>query len=438
MSALARFYLAEGWKVAGYDRSESAITSQLSDLGALISYTDNADEIPDGFRSVDTVVVYTPAIPADSRILNYFASQGNRMMKRASALGKLSEGKYLMAVAGSHGKSTTSTLAAYIDSVAAGEGSAFLGAISKNFGSNLVIGKGNRLVVEADEFDRSFLHLSPNAAVITAVDPDHLDIYHTAEEFSEGFSQFVNRIKPGGRLILRKGISLDIRNNGIDVLTYAADDASADYHVENLRTDGSGFYTYDIVTPSRTIRNCTLGVRGAVNVENSIAAVALVDSAGFDDNLLRVALEKFRGISRRFDFHVENERHIYMDDYAHHPGELDAMLTSVRSMFPGRKITVAFQPHLYTRTRDFAQGFSSALSKADRVWLLPIYPAREQPIDGVSSDMILKNISVPSESVRYEDLVSKVSSSEDLDILITAGAGDIDKLVDRISEVLNG
>lgn len=437
MSALARFFLAEGWKVAGYDRTESAITKKMEELGAAVSYVDDVAQIPAGFLGKGTQVVYTPAIPQNSAILRYYADGGYKMMKRAAALGKLSEGKFLMAVAGSHGKSTTSTLAAHIDSVAAGEGSAFLGAISKNFDSNLVIGKGDRLVVEADEFDRSFLQLNPNAAVITAVDPDHLDIYHTADEFSEGFAQFVERIKPGGRLILRKGVNLKIRNSAIDVYSYALDDCTADYHAENLRIDAEGFFTYDIVTPSKVIRDCQLGVRGIVNVENSIGAVALVDSAGFDDGLLREALRTFAGIKRRFDFHVVTPGHIYMDDYAHHPGELEAMLSSVRRMFPGRKITIAFQPHLYTRTRDFATGFSNALSKADEVWLLPIYPARELPIEGVTSDIILRNVTTSAEIVQYGDLVEKVRSRHDLDIFVTAGAGDIDRLVEPITQVLN-
>jgi len=437
MSALARFYLAEGWKVAGYDRTSSAITEDLSRNGALITYDDEISSIPGIFAEKDTLVVFTPAIPSDSNIFSLYNNGEYHIIKRAAALGKLSNSKFLMAVAGSHGKSTTSTLAAYINSVAAGEGSAFLGAISKNFGSNLVIGNGNRLVVEADEFDRSFLQLTPNAAVITAVDPDHLDIYHSAEQFAEGFAQFIECIKPGGRLILKSGVKVEVRNKDIKVLSYSIDGDQDDYHASNIVCDENGFYSYDIVTPTRIIKNCRLGIRGKVNVENSIAAVALVDSIGFDDELLKDALSSFMGIKRRFDFHVNRNDIVFMDDYAHHPGELGTMIDSVRHMFPDRKITIAFQPHLFTRTRDFAADFSKALSKADRVWLLPIYPARELPIEGVSSEMLMSNISVPCDIVPYKDLVDKVSSEKkNLDIFITAGAGDIDRLVEPIAEIL--
>ena len=423
MSALARYFLHEGKQVAGYDRTASELTRALECEGATVTYEDEADTIPEPFRDkADTLVVYTPAIPSDSLQFGFFRDGGFEIVKRSRMLGVMAEGKYLMAVAGTHGKTTTSTMAAWFDREAGGGGSAFLGGISKNFGSNLVLGPGERLVVEADEFDRSFLQLYPDVAVVTAVDADHLDIYGTHEAVKEAFSEFVGQIRPGGALILKQGVELDIRNDRIRVYRYAYD----------TRLEPDGRHTFDLVCPDRVIRDYTPGVPGWVNVENCVAAAAMLWVAGFDEAKLRAAIASFSGVKRRFDFYVNTPKHIYMDDYAHHPNELRAAITSVREMFPARNLTVVFQPHLYTRTRDFYREFAEALSLCDEVLLLPIYPAREEPIEGVASEMLLPLIGCPARVVRKKDLTD-VLKSKNPELLVTFGAGDIDRFCTQIA-----
>ncbi|MBQ4279508.1 MAG: UDP-N-acetylmuramate--L-alanine ligase [Rikenellaceae bacterium] len=313
-------------------------------------------------------------------------------------------------------------------------GSAFLGGISKNFGSNLVLGDGPRLAVEADEFDRSFLQLYPDAAVITAADADHLDIYGTHEAVREAFTAFAGQIKPGGTLIVKLGVDLPVANPDIQVYTYAYD-RQADFYATNVTLLEGGYYEYDIVCPDRTVRGCRLGIPGWVNVENSVAAVALLWVAGFDEERLKEGLRTFRGVQRRFDFWVNTPTRVYMDDYAHHPRELHAAITSVKRMFPGRRLTAVFQPHLYTRTRDFHTEFAEALSEADEVILLPIYPAREEPIEGIRSEIILDRITSPHEIVEKENLLQTLQN-KDLDILVTFGAGDIDRLCADIAQIV--
>ena len=414
MSALARYFLHEGKQVAGYDRTASELTRALECEGATVTYEDEADTIPEPFRDkADTLVVYTPAIPSDSLQFGFFRDGGFEIVKRSRMLGVMAEGKYLMAVAGTHGKTTTSTMAAWFNHEAGGGGGAFLGGISKNFGSNLVLGSGKRLVVEADEFDRSFLQLHPDVAVVTAADADHLDIYGTHEAVKEAFSEFIEQIKPGGALILKQGVELDIRN-------------------DRIRLEPDGKHTFDLVCPDRVIRDCTPGVPGWVNVENCVAAAAMLWVAGFDEAKLRAAIASFSGVKRRFDFYVNTPKHIYMDDYAHHPNELRAAITSVREMFPARKLTVVFQPHLYTRTRDFYREFAEALSLCDEVLLLPIYPAREEPIEGVASEMLLPLIGCPARVVRKKDLTD-VLKSKNPELLVTFGAGDIDRFCTQIA-----
>lgn len=443
MSALARYFKHEGWQVSGYDRTPSPLTASLEAEGIAVHYEDSVEAIPEAFRSPDdTRVIYTPAIPADHAELNWLRDNGFEVLKRSRMLGLLGEGKDVMAVAGTHGKTTTTTMVAHFNAVAAGEGSAFLGGISKNFDSNLVLGKGRRMAVEADEFDRSFLQLHPKEAVITSVDPDHLDIYGTYEAVREAFTQFSSQIVPGGTHILKYGISLPLERTDIRRYTYHVDDTAADFHAENLAVDAGGYYTFDLVFPDRRIEGCRLGIPGLVNVENCVAAAALVWCEGFtSDDALREALATFRGVQRRFDFWVNDpanpEGTIYMDDYAHHPAELRAMLTSVRKMFPGRELTVVFQPHLYTRTRDFAPEFSEVLSLADRVLLLPIYPARELPIAGVESGMILDGITVPRKKlVPKERLVPEIEALPGGGVLVTAGAGDIDRFCAPVAEIV--
>lgn len=431
MSALARYFRHEGNAVAGYDRTETPLTLKLETEGIAVHYEDDVNQIPEEFRNPETThVVYTPAVPAAHTELQYFRDNGFQVIKRAAILGLLSRDKWTMAVAGTHGKTSTSTMVAWFNTVGSGEGNAFLGGVSKNFGSNMVLGTGDRLAVEADEFDRSFLQLHPQAAVITAADPDHLDIYGTKEEFERTFAQFADQVTD--TLILKKGVNIPTRHA---YQRYSLDDPQTDYYARNIRLQEGGYYSFDIVTPEQVIEGCTLGVPGLINVENCVAAVALVSQRGFDKDKLKEAISSFRGVARRFDFWVNTPRKVYMDDYAHHPEELRAMISSVRKMFPGRHLTVAFQPHLYTRTRDFQTGFSEVLSLADRVILIPIYPARELPIEGVTSRIIYDAITTEKELVEKERLVERLRELP-TDVVVTAGAGDIDQLCSAVAKTI--
>lgn len=441
MSALARYFLHEGHAVAGYDRTRTALTDELTAEGAAIHYEDDVRLIPAAFLDpAQTIVVYTPAVPQDHSEYSYFRDHGFTIEKRSQMLGHLSEGKYVMAVAGTHGKTTTSTLVAWLNHILTGGGSAFLGGLSKNFGGNLVLGDGRRLAVEADEFDRSFLRLYPDVAVVTSADPDHLDIYGTHEALKEAFAQFIRQIRPDGYLILKQGVDLVVNNSEITVYRYAYD-TPCDFYARNVELIGGGHYRYDIVTPSGAIERCTLGIPGWVNIENSVAAVAAVWCAAqftgeaLDPDRLREALSSFSGVKRRFEFYVNTPKQVYMDDYAHHPRELAATLTSVRRMFPGRRITALFQPHLYTRTRDLHTEFAEALSHADEVVLLPIYPAREEPIPGVTSELIARQVTVPCRIVEREELAATVGAMP-TDVVISFGAGNIDACCEALAAVL--
>ena len=441
MSALARYSLHEGRRVAGYDRTPSALTEALEAEGAAIHYEEDVRLIPEAFLDpATTMVVYTPAVPRDHAEYRYFLEHGFRIEKRSQMLGHLSAGKYVMAVAGTHGKTTTSTLVAWLNRALTGGGSAFLGGVSKNFDSNLVLGGGARLAVEADEFDRSFLRLYPDVAVVTSADADHLDIYGTHEAVKEAFSQFIGQIRPGGSLIIKQGLDLRIDNPGITVWRYALD-TPCDFYAARVRQLEGGHYRYDIVTPDGVIADCTLGVPGWVNIENSVAAVASVwcaarhEGVALDAERLREGLASFAGVKRRFEFYVNTPKQVYMDDYAHHPRELAATLLSLRRMFPGRRITALFQPHLYTRTRDLCDGFAEALSHADEVVLLPIYPAREEPIEGVTSEIIAERVTVPCRIVPREALADVVAAMP-TDVVVSFGAGNIDACCGAIAEKL--
>ncbi len=441
MSALARYFLHEGKRVAGYDRTPSRLTAELEAEGAEVHYDDDVQAIPAAFLDPrDTMVVYTPAVPQDHSEYRYFCENGFTVEKRSQMLGHLAEGKYVMAVAGTHGKTTTSTLVAWLNRALTGGGSAFLGGISKNFGGNLVLGDGPRLAVEADEFDRSFLRLFPDVAVVTSADADHLDIYGTHEAVKEAFSQFVRQIRPGGFLVIKQGIDIVLDNPAIRVYRYAYD-MPCDFYARNVRLQEGGHYLFDLVTPGGAVEDCTLGIPGWVNIENAVAAVAAVwcaaqaEGAAFDAERLRAALASFSGVKRRFEFYVNTPRQVYMDDYAHHPRELAATLTSVRKMFPGRRITALFQPHLYTRTRDFYAGFAEALSHADEAVVLPIYPAREEPIPGVTSEIIAERVTVPCRIVGREQLADEVAAM-DTDVVVSFGAGNIDACCEAIAEKL--
>ena len=440
MSALARYFMHEGCAVAGYDRTATPLTARLEAEGAAIHYEDSVAAIPPQFLEPDTVVVYTPAVPADHSEMCYFREGGYRMLKRSQMLGELSVGKFVIAVAGTHGKTTTSTLVSWLNHAAAGEGSAFLGGVSKNFDSNLVLGAGRRLAVEADEFDRSFLQLNPNVAVVTSADADHLDIYGTHEAVKEAFSQFIDRIKAAGALVIKKGVDVEVRNGEIECYRYSFNEP-ADFYATNLELLPTGHYTFDIVTPFGTVEGCTLGIPGWVNVENAVAAVALyilatrAEGKSVDYDALRAALASFSGVKRRFEFYVNTPKAVYMDDYAHHPRELSAAITSVKKMFPERKLTAVFQPHLYTRTRDLYVEFAEALSLADKVVLLPIYPAREEPIEGITTEIIAERVTAPWSIVEREQLAEALKGM-DTDVVVTFGAGNIDAYCDAVAEVI--
>ena len=441
MSALARYFMHEGKRVAGYDRTSTPLTVAIEGEGAEVHYEDSVEAIPAPFRDKSTtIVVYTPAVPADHSEMQWFREQGFEVVKRSQMLGYLAQGKYVMAVAGTHGKTTTSTLVSWLNHEVAGEGSAFLGGISKNFSSNLVLGEGNRLAVEADEFDRSFLRLNPDVAVITSVDADHLDIYGTYETVKEAFSQFVRQIRPGGHLVIKNGVDITLDNADITVYRYSYDEP-CDFYARNVELIGGGMYRYDIVTPSGIIGGCTLGIPGWVNIENSVAAVAMLWCAAqsrgeeLDVERLRKALAGFEGVKRRFEFYINTPEVVYMDDYAHHPRELSATITSVKKMFPGRRVTALFQPHLYTRTRDLYEEFAEALSHADEVVLLPIYPAREEPIEGIASEIIAERVTAPCRIVEREVLAEEVAKMG-VDVVVSFGAGNIDACCAKIAEAL--
>ena len=442
MSALARYFLHEGYRVAGYDLTATPLTRALESEGAAVHYEDSPELIPVEMRDREkTLVVLTPAIPADHKEWAWLKEQGFTIEKRSQMLGHLSAGKVVMAVAGTHGKTTTSTLASWLNYAAAGEGSAFLGGISRNFNSNLVLGKGKRLVVEADEYDRSFLRLYPDVAVITATDADHLDIYGTPEAMVEAFEEFASQIKSGGVLIVKQGVELKFDTAERKMYRYSCDEGG-DFHAENIELIDGGHYRYDIVLPDGRIKGCTLGILGTEHIENSIAAVAmlwaaaLIEHKSLDHDAVRKALAEFSGVKRRMEVYLNTPSQVYIDDYAHHPEELRATITSLRGIFPGRKIMAIFQPHLYTRTRDFAPEFAEVLSLCDRVVMVPIYPARELPIEGVTSELIGRDITTEWELVERFDVAEYLKGVE-TDVVVTFGAGNIDVICNDVAAVLH-
>ena len=443
MSALARYFLHEGYSVAGYDLTATPLTRALESEGAAVHYEDDPEQIPAKMRNKEnTLVVLTPAIPSDHKEWAWLRAEGFTIEKRSQMLGHLSSGKVVMAVAGTHGKTTTSTLAAWLNHAAAKEGSAFLGGISRNFNSNLVLGCGNRLVVEADEYDRSFLRLYPDVAVITATDADHLDIYGTAEAMVEAFEAFASQIKPGGVLIAKQGVEIRFDTHERQMFRYSCDEGG-DFHAENISLIDGGHYSYDIVLPDGVIEGCTLGILGKVHIENSIAAVAMlwaaahIEGKSLDHEAIRRALAEFSGVKRRMEVYLNTPTQVYIDDYAHHPEELRATITSLRGIFPGRRLMAIFQPHLYTRTRDFAPEFAEVLSLCDKVIMVPIYPARELPIEGVTSELIGKDITTEWELVDRFDIANHLKDI-DTDVVVTFGAGNIDVVCNDIYEVLKG
>ena len=432
MSAIARYYNGKGYRVSGYDRTPSELTGQLEAEGIGVHYTDDISFIPKDVA--ETLVVYTPAVPADMGELVYVQKHGYRVIKRSRMLGEISSGQACMAVAGTHGKTTTSTLAAHIFTEAGPGCSAFLGGISKNYGTNLLVSDNPVIVAEADEFDRSFLQLFPETAVITAIDADHLDIYGDYAHVLEAFRIFASQVS--GTLILKKGLPVSGADTKARILTYSYTDPGADFHPENARPDALGHYIFDLVWPKGRIDGIRVGVPGWVNAENSIAAAAIALTHGLDPEKVRSAIGSFQGVKRRLDAHINTEKLSYIDDYAHHPKELSSALSSIREMFPGRKVTAIFQPHLYTRTRDFAPEFAAALSAADKLILLDIYPAREEPIPGVTSEIIFKDVTAPEKVLLRKEELMDYLEKEPVDVLVTFGAGNIDRFIEPITALL--
>lgn len=437
MSALVRYFLSKGKKVGGYDRTPSELTEKLKEEGADIHYEENTDLIPADFReATTTLVVYTPAIPAEHKELIYFRNNGFEIQKRAQVLGMLTRTEKGMCVAGTHGKTTTSTMAAHLLHQSHVKCNAFLGGISKNYGTNLLLDEESPyVVIEADEFDRSFHWLTPYATVITAVDSDHLDIYGTREAYLESFRKYTSLIRPDGCLIIKKGLELvpDVQP-GVTIYTYSTEEG--DFHAENIRI-ANGEICFDYVSPLGNIQDIQLGVPVYVNIENGVAAMALAQIGGADAEEIRKAMASFNGVDRRFDFKLKTDRMVFLSDYAHHPAEIKQSVSSIRTLYPDKKITAVFQPHLYTRTRDFYKEFADSLSLLDEVILLDIYPARELPIPGVSSQLIYDHLrpGIQKSLCKKEDLMN-VLAGKTLEVLITLGAGDIENYVPQIYEML--
>ena len=438
MSALVRYFLAFGYRVGGYDRTPSELTAKLISEGAEIHFEENVDIIPECFKDKKrTLVVYTPAIPEDHKELVYFRNEGFEVHKRAQVLGALTCKHKGLCVAGTHGKTTTSAMVAHILHESHIDCNAFLGGITKNYGTNYILSKNSDyVVIEADEFDRSFHWLRPYASVITATDPDHLDIYGTKEAYLESFRKYTSLIQPGGALIVHKGLEVkpDVQE-GVRVYEYSRE--SGDFHAENISI-GNGEIRFDFVYPEGRIENINLGVPVSINIENGIAAMALAKLAGATDKELADGMASFSGVDRRFDFKIKNDKHVFLTDYAHHPQEIKQSAMSVRELYKDRKITAIFQPHLYTRTRDFYKDFADSLSLLDEVILADIYPAREKPIPGVTSRLIYDNLKpgVKKRLCKSDEIVDIVRN-EDFDVLVLLGAGDIDKYVPEITDILN-
>lgn len=437
MAALERYFLAKGKRIAGYDRTPSELTAALQNEGVEIVFDEDPELIPDYCRNPEnTLVVYTPAVPDSHAGLQYFRNNDFEVIKRAKLLGIVTEQSQALCFAGTHGKTTTSSMMAHILQVAGTGSNAFLGGVLRNYDSNFLLSETSPYsVIEADEFDRSFHHLKPYIAVVTSTDPDHLDIYGTYEAYLESFAHFTSLIKPQGALVVHEGLALKPRvQEGVRVYTYGLD--RGDFHAENVRK-GDGKIMFDMVTPGNTITDIDLGVPVSINIQNAIAAMAVAWLINVPAQAMQQAMASFMGPKRRFEFWLKEtgpSGKVIIDDYAHHPGEIEAAIKSVRDLYPGRHISVIFQPHLYTRTRDLAPDFAKALSLADEVILLPIYPAREAPIPGVTSEIILKNVTCGKKRIySKENLINSLQLCN-FDILLTMGAGDIVNMLPQICD----
>ena len=438
MSALVRYFLSKGKKVGGYDRTPSELTLKLIEEGADIHYEEAPEKIPGEFKNPEsTLVVYTAAMPEDHILLQYFRKHGFTIYKRAQVLGMLTRASKGLCAAGTHGKTTTSTMTAHLLHQSPVGCDAFLGGISKNYGTNLLLSDNSAyVVIEADEFDRSFHWLSPYATIITSTDADHLDIYGTEEAYLESFNHYTSLIQPGGALIIREGIRLQPRlQEGVRLYTYSSE--SGDFHAENIRI-GGGEIIFDYVSPLGNILDVQLGVPVAINIENGIAAMALAQLSGVSNEDIKTGMASFRGVDRRFDFKIKTDKVVYLSDYAHHPEEIKQSILSMRALYEGKRLTGIFQPHLYTRTRDFYQEFAESLSLLDEVILTDIYPARELPIEGVSSQLIYDNLrpDIDKTLCKKEEVIDILKKKE-IEVLMTLGAGDIENYAPQICEILN-
>jgi UDP-N-acetylmuramate--alanine ligase len=439
MSALARYFISCGYIVAGYDRTKSPITTDLNESGCDITYSDTVSSLPSLFGSPsfkkNVIVVYTPAIPAENELFSFFRRSGYSIFKRSEILGKISESTDTIAIAGTHGKTTISTITAHLLKQSHVDCSAFLGGISKNYNSNLIIGKSRFTVMEADEFDRSFLRLNPLLGIVSSLDADHLDIYGDHKTMVRAYNDFCARIRPGGYLIVNKNIrDRIIVPSNVKCYTYGLEN-DADYYSFNIELC-DGFYRFDLKTPGGIIKDLHFGFPGIINIENATAALSTALISGVLEEEIRKSLISFMGVQRRFDIRLNYTDLVYIDDYAHHPEEIIACIRSVREFYRGRKITGIFQPHLYSRTRDHAEGFAAALDKLDEIFLLPIYPAREKPIPGIKSEIILEKMKSVNKRLLAKESVIDQLKPEELDVLMTIGAGDIDTLVKGIEDKL--
>ena len=437
MSAIARYFIRKGLVVAGYDKTPSALTKQLEKEGMLLHYEENVNEIPQACRDKERcLVIYTPAIPEEHAELQYFRNGGFDIQKRAQVLGTLTQSYKGLCFAGTHGKTTTSTMCAHIMHQSSPDCNAFLGGISKNYGTNYILSDdSDYVVIEADEFDRSFHWLRPWMSVITATDPDHLDIYGTKEAYLESFRHYSSLIQSGGALIIHKGLEMqpDVQE-GVAVYTYSVEEG--DFHAENIKIE-NGEITFDFISPIENVVGVSLGQPIPINIDNGIAAMAMAQLNGCSAEELRYGMMTYKGVDRRFDFRIRNDRHVLLSDYAHHPNEIYHSARSIRQLYQNRKITAIFQPHLYTRTRDFYKEFADALSQLDEVILCDIYPAREEPIPGVTSKLIYDNLreGVEKSLICKDDVIGLVKE-RDFDVLIVLGAGDLDNQVPQIAKII--
>ncbi len=439
MSALARYFLMGGYDIAGYDRTSTPLTDELSKEGCLIHYQDDLTLIPDEFKKPElrntTLIIVTPAIPPDHTELTYFRKQSFAILKRSELLGLITRYAKGIAVAGTHGKTTVSTMIAHILKQSELDCTAFLGGISKNYNSNLITGKGDLVVMEADEYDRSFLQLYPWIAVITSVDADHLDIYGNYQNLEEAFLKFVNQVSEEGSILLKKGVKIS-RKIPERITTYSYSlETEADFYAANIRRRGH-YYLFDAVTPNSRIENIHLGYPGLMNVENAMAAIGVASLLKVPVETIKKALLHFSGVKRRFDIQLCYEDLVFIDDYAHHPEEIKRCIMAIRELFPGRIITGIFQPHLFSRTSDFAAEFARSLELLDRLILLEIYPARESPIEGINAKLILDQTNLVNKLLCSKAELIRIIEKENVEVVVTMGAGDIDKMVDPIREIL--